>query len=130
MNVYYDEKIIQPLGLSGITYGEDTGVLPKEGTFDCTGFPEGLSISVANKTDVGYGYVLSLNKGAGSYGETQLFIPHNVSISSAIPYGLKIRSCSDYSENTVGWTPWRSIAYYDEIESVCRQILKSEGLIK
>ena len=32
--------------------------------------------------------------------------------------------------NFTGWTPWRRIAYYDEIESVCREILKSEGLIK
>lgn len=129
MNVLYNENEIQPLGLSDVAYTESTGVLPKEGTLDPTGFPAGLSIATANATNVGYGYVLTFNKGNGVYGETQVFIPHNISVSASIPYQIKIRSCTDYTLSKVGWTPWESVAYVRDIDSRVNAILKEKGLI-
>lgn len=129
MNVYYDDESIKPLGLSGAYYTNETGVPPVQGSMKCTGFPKGLSIAVANRTEVGYGYILTFNKGNGVYGETQLFIPHNISGAENISYQLKIRSCSDDTKYKIGWTPWESIAYVRDIDSRVNAILKKKGLI-
>lgn len=128
MNVLYKENEIQPLGLSGVLYN-NTDVLPNEGTMNSTGFPKGLSIAEANRTNIGYGYILSFNKGTGVYGETQLFIPHNISSMKKIPYQLKIRSCSDDTKHKIGWTPWEPIAYVRDIDTRVNAILKEKGLI-
>lgn len=60
----------------------------------------------------------------------QLYCPWNgTGNKDSTTYPIMYRSHTD-GLNFTGWTPWRRIAYYDEIESVCRKILKSEGLIK
>ena len=129
MNIYYDDESIKPLGLSAVEYTHETDVQPPQGSMKGTGFPKGLSVTVANNTSVGYGYILTFNRGCGVYGETQLFIPHNISSSKKVTYQLKIRSCSDDTKYKNGWSPWEPIAYVRDIDTRVNAILKEKGLI-
>ena len=66
-------------------------------------------------------------------GTSQLFMPWNDSTedpATIIAHPLYYRSITDTPSNYgQNWTPWRRIAYYDEIEAVVTEILKSKGLI-
>lgn len=78
--------------------------------------------------DYPYGNVLSLNVS----GASQLFMPWPRSLSlSPIAEPLYYRAITDNTSYMDGihWTPWRRIAYYDEIEAVVIAVLKSKGLI-
>lgn len=44
-------------------------------------------------------------------------------------YPIFYRSMTDYKGTYHSWSPWRRIAYYDEIEAVVIAVLKSKGLI-
>ncbi len=64
----------------------------------------------------------------GKPASCQLFLPYNESsYAGSDPNPLYYRSNTDISNNV--WSPWRRIAYYDEIEAVVTEILKSKGLI-
>ena len=61
---------------------------------------------------------------------SQLFFPfYGTNDSTITTPPLYYRSMTDYKGNYHKWSPWRRIAYYDEIEAVVIRILKSKGLI-
>lgn len=75
-----------------------------------------------------YGHVLSCRV----IGCTQLFMPwpaSNIHGDNIVAQPLYYRAITDSINGETHWTPWRRIAYYDEIESVVLSILKSKGLI-
>lgn len=78
-----------------------------------------------------FGIVLNVQKNPNYPNPAvQLYMPWNgTGNKDYTTYPIMFRSHTD-GLNWTGWTPWRRIAYYDEIEIVCRNILKSEGLIK
>lgn len=129
MNAYYNKKSINTLGLADVKYQE--GFFgPSEGTHEYIACGRGLSvIPVWKHKELGYGYILNFDANKSENGSTQVYIPYTTNTASFVNSSIKIRSHSDVHSG-YGWTPWRRIAYYDEIESVCREILKSEGLIK
>ena len=76
-----------------------------------------------------YGNMLSIGYGPDTCEMSQLFLPWAPKTTIAEP--IYYRSHSDVPQTPGNvWTDWRRIAYYDEIKTVCREILKSEGLIK
>lgn len=80
-----------------------------------------------------FGNVISIN----GTGASQLFLPWNYCTaynsevnSRGVNPPLYYRSLSDnYNIGNIHWAPWRRIAYYDDIEGVVIEILKSKGLI-
>lgn len=66
-------------------------------------------------------------------GASQLFMPWNAcndDNETLKAHPLYYRSITDsFAATGSHWTPWRRIAYYDEIEAVVMSILRSKGLI-
>ena len=70
----------------------------------------------------------NVNSFGGKPASCQLFLPYNESTNAGNnPNPLYYRSNTDMPNYP--WSPWRRIAYYDEIEAVVMSILRSKGLI-
>ena len=63
----------------------------------------------------------------------ELFLPwygSSYKYTSSLTLPIYYRSITDVVGNpNTGWSPWRRIAYYDEIENIVVGILKEKGLI-
>lgn len=109
--------------------GPKTSITP----FNKPGLSVGSAHSVTLNTPNTYGNIIHIQESTSVARGTELFLPWD-GISDRTTYPIWYRSHSNYIGNdpvyNTGWSDWRRIAYYDEIESVCREILKSEGLIK
>lgn len=65
-----------------------------------------------------YAYIITFKGGNGRSSQTQICIPWiDSSLDNIVP-NLCIRSVTDVENRT--WSPWRRLAYYDEIASVAK----------
>lgn len=120
------------IGYHGDFYNGDEGAAGtndiREEIKDVNGLCVYRSYYALNSPDT-YGNILSIGYGPSTSEMSQLFLPWNPQETTPAPIYYRSHSDMPQSEGNV-WTNWRRIAYYDEIKTICREILKSEGLIK
>lgn len=120
------------IGYHGDFYKGDEGAAGtneiREEIRDVNGLCTYRSYCALNSPDT-FGNILFIGYGSAASEMSQLFLPWYP--KSTTPRPIYYRSHSDMPQTPGNrWTDWRRIAYYDEIKTVCCEILKSKGLIK
>lgn len=143
---YNSNEITAKVIKSSLTYLTEND-LPEIGSLDDLDLPKGISVVELYQYNPDFSKETQLDKlySSASYGSvihirteydsiSEIFVPgitsSNAQYGHNEPAALYVRGKNDINyDNHVGWSGWRRLAYYDEIEKVVTSILKDKDLI-